>query len=507
MRLDSQRFRAKEHRRRLMQGLGRPIISFEKSGYRCVAVGDTIHWSKNWQTFHDFLFEYIRKMLTYEWGQAESAKAEPEQHPLIRWVNQIAEFRKAATTKNKLGIFTGSMTGVVRAYLGLAYDLYLCAHNAQTQELLLKRLRKKGTFEGALYEAYVIGLFARAGFKIEFEDEGDSTTTHCEFIATHTQTGKKFSIEAKTIGSTSSRAGKSEQPPRVRHKLTEALLKMAAHERIVFIELNRDEDIKVETAPSWEADVLKELRQAETDMTIKGAPAPPAYIFLTNRGFMHTLDSEQWIEFAILDGFKIADFPIGRGVTNILDTHRAREKHIEVYWLQRAMLAHQGIPSTFDDRTPAEAFSDEPVNRIRIGDTHLVPDGAGGEVPGIFLGGVVDDGRGRAMGQYQLQGGRHVLVSIPLSATELEIYKSAPDTFFETIKNVSRGLKSPLDCFDFVADTYMKTRRTTLLEWMKDYPNYSELENLPDKELAEHYCAHMATSMWLTINKQPGNAH
>src|SRR6266436_515906 len=69
MQLEADRFKAKEHRRRLMQGLGRPIISFENHGYRCVAVGGTIHWSKTWKTFHDFLFEYIKRSLTPEWGQ------------------------------------------------------------------------------------------------------------------------------------------------------------------------------------------------------------------------------------------------------------------------------------------------------------------------------------------------------------------------------------------------------------------------------------------------------
>lgn len=392
------------------------------------------------------------------------------------------------------------MTGVIRAYLGLAYDLYLCAHKAKTQDLLLKRLRKKGSFEGALYEAYVIGIFVRAGFKIEFEDEGDPTSSHCEFTATQLQTGKKFSVEAKAIGSDSSRAGRSDQPPRVRHKLTEALSKKAEYERIVFIEFNRAEEIKGEAAPSWETAVLKELRQAEQDMMIDGNSAPPAYVFMTNRGFMHAMDKTAWAEFAILDGFKIVDFPIGRGVSSILDTHRAREKHIEVYWLQRAMLAHQGIPSTFDDRTPAEAFADEPVNRIRIGDVHLVPDGSGADAPGVFLGGVVDDGAGKALGQYRLPDGRHVLVSIPLSATELEIYKSAADTFFETVENVRSGLRTPLDCFDFVAKTYMNTPRATLLEWMKGYPNFADLQKLSDKDLAEYYCAQMATSIWMTAS-------
>lgn len=88
---EADQFNAKEHRRRLMQELGRPIISFEHQGYRFVAVGATIHWSKTWKTFHDFLFEYMKHLLTPEWGLPESAKPSIQQHPLIRWIKQIAE--------------------------------------------------------------------------------------------------------------------------------------------------------------------------------------------------------------------------------------------------------------------------------------------------------------------------------------------------------------------------------------------------------------------------------
>ena len=170
--LEMNRREAKEHRRRLMQGLGRPIISFESHGHRFVAVGEKLYWSKTWHTFHDFLFNYIKATLTPEWGQAELAKPESDRHSLIRWYHKICEYQQTAFKQG--GIYTGDMTGVVKAYLGLAYDLYLCAHNAELPPLLLKRLRNPNTFEGALYEAFVIGSFAKAGFTIEMEDEEDS---------------------------------------------------------------------------------------------------------------------------------------------------------------------------------------------------------------------------------------------------------------------------------------------------------------------------------------------
>jgi len=82
--------------------------------------------------------------------------------------------------KGQDGVYSSEMTGAVRAYLGLAYDLYLCAHNAELPEPLLKRRRNAQTFEGAVYEARVIGSLARAGFHIELEDKTDSDRSHCE---------------------------------------------------------------------------------------------------------------------------------------------------------------------------------------------------------------------------------------------------------------------------------------------------------------------------------------
>src|SRR3984893_795380 len=138
-----------------MPGFGRPIISFEAQGYRLVAVGNEIRWSTTWVTFVDFLFDYIKAMLTPTWGQAELSKPEAEQHPLLEWMRRINDFRRAHANSKQGKIFVAPMTGVVRAFLGLSYDLYLSAHNAELPPLLMKRLRNAKTFEGALYQASV----------------------------------------------------------------------------------------------------------------------------------------------------------------------------------------------------------------------------------------------------------------------------------------------------------------------------------------------------------------
>ena len=149
--LEFRRQEAREHQRRLMQGLGRPIISSESNGYRLVAVGNEIRWSNRWRTFHDFLTDYIKYLLTPEWGTAELAKPEGEPHPLFRWFGKAGEYQRHIAAAAKPGeIFSAAMAGAIKAFLGLAYDLYLCAHNAELLSLLLKRLRNPATFEGAV---------------------------------------------------------------------------------------------------------------------------------------------------------------------------------------------------------------------------------------------------------------------------------------------------------------------------------------------------------------------
>lgn len=479
-----------------MQGLGRPIISVESHGYRIVAIGKQIRWSNRWLTFHDFLFEYIWVVLTSEWGNAELAKPDGSRHPLIGWYRQICEHQQALVAAKQGKLRSSRMTGVMRAYLGLAYDLYLCAHNAELPALLLKRLRNAKTFEGALYEAFVIGSFAKAGFTIEFEDEADSTVSHCKFTATHKETGCKFSVEAKAVASMSSRAGASANPPKIRHLLYDALRKAAAHDRIIFIELNRTQTMMENGEPDWAAQVDKELAAAERELTIDGRPAPPAYLFITNRAFMHALDDLDCGETGIAHSFKIDKFPTGRGAKSMLEAVEARERHLELHWLLKAMETHAVIPSTFDDRTPEEVFSEEQTAPLRVGDTYLVPDGTGQEVPGVLYEGAVVESERKAFCAYQLADGRSVMCTVPLSDVESARYRQSPDTFFGVIKHVSKGVKYPMDMYDFLYGSYSKTPRDKLLEFMAQWPEIEAWRDLSQEELAKRYCARMAEGMW-----------
>jgi hypothetical protein len=503
LQLEMRRHEAKEYRRRLMQGLGRPIVSFESHGYRLVAVGNEIRWSKNWVTFVDFLFDYIKAVLTPAWGQAELAKPEAEQHPLVHWMRRIDAFKKAHAHAKQGKIYVAPMTGIVRAFLGLAYDLYLSAHNAELPMLLLKRLRNAKTFEGALYEASVVGTFAKAGFTIEFEDEGDPTVSHCEFTAIHKVTGRKFSVEAKAISSTSPRAGTTGQPPRIRNLLYAALRKRAAHHRIIFIELNRSQTMTAKGEPDWVAPLDQELAAAEEQLTIDGQPAPPAYLFITNRAFMHAFDAPDCGEAGIAHGFKLQEFPQGRGCTSMLDAVEARERHLEAHWLLKAMEARAEIPGTFDDRLPEEAFTTEEHPTLRIGDTYLVADESGREVPGVLYEGAVLESECKAYCVYRMKDGRSIIATVPLSDSEIAIYRRSPETFFGIVKKANRKINHPMDVYDIFYETYAHSTKGKLLEFMAGWPDIEASRSLSQQELAKRYCARMAESIWVQFGPRP----
>jgi len=224
-----ERAKAEEIQRQKQQGLGRPIISTVVAGQRVVAVKNRLLHSPGWKTFEDFLNDYVRMAFGVDWGNAELKKPLEDRHPFLKWYQKVCDFQKA----NFAGSGQISMApanGAMAAYLRLAYDLYALDHNADLQEKLLARLRNNDKFWGARYEVNVAAIFVRAGFTIEFEDESDRSTSHCEFTATHKRTGRKILRRGEKAGgqSAADRASVQRCPPKAsepcqshfyRHKL------------------------------------------------------------------------------------------------------------------------------------------------------------------------------------------------------------------------------------------------------------------------------------------------
>src|SRR5690606_10236170 len=111
-------------------------------------------------------------------------------------------------------------------------------------------------------ELFVAASLLRGGFKIEFEDEGDSSRSHCEFAAKHRKTGRTFSVEAKSRHRLATAA--NDAPPARMYKIMQqALKKQADHERIIFMDVNLPPDSKELFQEEWHKEVGSTLTELE----------------------------------------------------------------------------------------------------------------------------------------------------------------------------------------------------------------------------------------------------
>lgn len=179
-------------------GKGRSIITTEFKDWRFVAVGNELHYANKEKTkyFPDFLGNYLRSKLGTEWGNSELAKPFEDRHQVLKWYDSMCHFQRKQTPIED-GTYIVAANGAMLSWCRLAYDLYLIKHNAHLQERILYRLRNKQQFQGARFELCVTASMIVAGFEINFEDEGDVSRKHPEFLA-RDSAGLKIAIEAKS---------------------------------------------------------------------------------------------------------------------------------------------------------------------------------------------------------------------------------------------------------------------------------------------------------------------
>lgn len=177
---------AQERERVDRYGEVRPPISTDFQDHKIVAVGNTIHWG-HWKTFPDFLFHYIKSVLLGEWGNEELSKPLEDRHQILKWYDALCSLQaqtKEESDPSEDGVYASEVDGPSRAYLLLAYDIYVLRHSSALQERVITRLRNQDQFQGARYELFVAATMIRAGFALEHEDESDGSGKHPEFIAT-----------------------------------------------------------------------------------------------------------------------------------------------------------------------------------------------------------------------------------------------------------------------------------------------------------------------------------
>jgi hypothetical protein len=466
--------------RERQQGLGNPIVSGEAFGQRFVAVKNRLLFSKKWRTFHDFLGDYIKKTMGPEWGNAELAKPFEQRHPILVWYHHVC-MHQQRYAKGTDELYSMPMTGAVSAYVHLAYDLYTLDHNVELQKKLVGRLRNHDNFYGARYEVFVAATLIRAGFKIEFENEDDRSTSHCEFTAMFGRTGKSFSVEAKH------RAGNSFRPGR---QLVRALAKHALHPRIIFIDINVPDDTADTDIPAHLRVALTEIRALEGSI-INGQPMPDGYVVVTNTPWHHHLEAESFRCTAMADGFQIPDFKYDTPFFSLRAAIEARERHIEMHELMRSMKDHADIPTTFDGEIPEFAFG-KGAPRLLVGQRYLVKDVDGAEKPALLTSATVAEAERVAYCGLSFDDGKSAIYTWTLSDDEMAAWRRHPDTFFGEVGQRNTKLKDPLDLYDFFLEAYRQTPRERLLELLAGAPDMEKLRELDQPGLASIYAERSA---------------
>ena len=337
----------KEKRVKEQYGNTRPIISEDFKDYKFVAVGNKLHYSKNWKTFHDFLFDYIKTCIGSDWGNAELKKENSERHPILQWYKYLCDFQRKNIRKEG-EIHSAICTGPVGAYLSLAYDLYVLRHNSLLQDRLIARLKEKNQFQGARYEIYVTSSFVKAGFDIEFEDETDKTKSHCEFIATHKKSGKKYSVEAKSrhrpglLGQSGNLQSPDEIRLRIGGLLRDALKKEASNARIVFIDINMPPEEGGTFDKSWFNNLMTEVSKVEKD-EMNGVPFPSAYLIFTNHPYHYVGEEEPEPQRNFLmTAINIPHFKMN-------NTQIAQMSEPTIFLLWESINVHSKVPNDFNE--------------------------------------------------------------------------------------------------------------------------------------------------------------
>jgi hypothetical protein len=470
-------------------GRGRPPISVELQRHRIVAVGPNLHWSSDWKTFHDFLFNYYKFCLGQEWWMAQVAKPAAEWHPLFRWYFMVCEYQKEHITKPGEAV-SRAATGAVEAVLWLAYGLYLLEHNLKIQDRLLCRLRSDDKVQvyAALYEVWITGTMIWAGFDLVLEDEGDGRRTHCEFTATAKETGKRYSVEAKVFRPGSEA---SDGRDRVNRQLARALRKQADHERIIFIDLNEANPPPGDIANDWLKHRAWTVRRQER--TLKDAP--PACVFLTNYPYRHHLrETTGFARLGVMEGFKIAGLKFDAAFNSLRAVGDFREQNADLYRLCEAMRDIQ-IPQTFDGQPPSRAFATGAPGRLLVGERYQLPGPDGALVIGELKQGIVIDPQKLVSAVFELEGGQNAIYQVPITDEELQAYRESPETFFGVHQEVTKKIENPLDLYEWILRAYRNTPKERLLEFLQGHRDIDKLKDLPGDELAKVYAEGIAASM------------
>jgi hypothetical protein len=132
----------------------------------------------------------------------------------------------------------------------------------------------------------------------------------------------------------------------------------------------------------------------------------------------------------------------------------------------------------------------------------MVPDADGKEVEGVLMSAVVMEHEKAAFCGLNTEDGRGFLIRAALSDAELAAWKRHPDTFFGEVSR-NRESKTVLDLYDFFMESYTKTPKAKLLEFLAGAKDIDHLSTLDQPALASVYCERLAGHASMTMGPRP----
>ncbi len=248
------------------------------------------HTRPEHETFHEFIIAHLqREVLGKEWWDEQIAG--PQKHFLFTCFEKYDSWRiKNATETQKIDEHTWAVIpdGWAQTLVSLAFDVATLEHTQELPDHLIKRLKNRGEYQGAHYEIAVAAIFARLGCSIEFLDDTKIFTPHCEFVATHQQTGVSIAVEAKSRQRPGVKhmEGAAEQEQLLRGDVKRLLDKAMTQNPkdkpfVVFVDVNAP---LTPTVPMQEKPWYKDIRNM-LDPTPAPTPEKPAEytaLFFTN---------------------------------------------------------------------------------------------------------------------------------------------------------------------------------------------------------------------------------
>jgi hypothetical protein len=483
---------ARELLRAKQQGHGRPIISQELHGYRLVAIGAQITWSKRWVYFTDFLLDYLKDQLGRAWAEQQSKTGSA--HPVFRWLERLQQAQRAEPVEPG-GTHVTEEVGWVTGLFGLGYALYLIAHHDQLAASLLVRLRAEVSFRAAAYETLVASAFAKAGYAISWAELGATDKPTPEFWAS-AKSGARFAVEAKckdvwkTTPRPKDQAFVDELRQWVRNQLYRASKKKLDNP-IYWFELSIDVVFSADEWRTVREIIVKAINEAET-LTVAGTPAAPAYVFVTNNIQLVNDDAVGSPLMALLEGFRIPDLK-----SNILlpfdAAMEARDRHRDVAWVFECLQEIQRIPMTFDGH-PSELLgaNGEALASFKIGQPLEITNEDGQRCSGI-----VEDvcSMGDRVFVYLLDSGVRQAAIVPLSPQEIAAVAVHGDAIFGKPEGPHRNLEGdPLALYDWFLKTYSSFPRASLLRRMSQNHPGQSFDGLTTQELATRLARGDATA-------------